>query len=98
SAPRIKPTLHDQRAESLSQLLEHGATYASFCSKRYRRTVLLFEGEGVVTLVTKRVPTARDNRIVRVGRDSYQASQKQKLPQRSRSFTEVCTEEPLWHF
>ena len=41
-------------------------------AKRYRRTVLLFEGEGVVTLVTRRVPTARDNGIVCVGRDSYQ--------------------------
>ena len=30
-------------------------------AKRYRRTVLLIEGEGVVTLVTRRVPTARDN-------------------------------------
>ena len=29
-------------------------------AKRYRRTVLLIEGEGVVTLVTRRVPTARD--------------------------------------
>ena len=49
-------------------------------AKRYRRTVLLFEGEGVVTLVTRRVPTARDNGIVCEGRDSYRwESQKQKL-------------------
>ena len=47
-------------------------------AKRYRRTVLLFEGEGVVTLVTRRVLTARDNGIVCVGRDSYQGESKAK--------------------
>ena len=41
-------------------------------AKRYRRTVLLIQGEGVVTLVTRRVPTARDNGIVRGDWSSYQ--------------------------